>query len=371
MNYLTPDGEFFWEYITGRYQIDISEIDILDGIIFYAGGVIVDEIAILRLADKADAASVSDLLLAYADRRRVAFSGYAPIQAGILANAVVRANGYHVALLVTEDPKGAQSAFLELFSEFPPAGNNYTILSPVINNEESNYSGESKPDEPAIMDDEISQDETKQTIDYAEQLIDDEAEIVYEDDAYNRSSVLGAWYTGSTAMLSPMNRRVFDKCVYVINSVITDDMNEFDKQLAIINWIIMWSVYDPEFLSNSPTATPDPNNDNPYGVLINQVGNCFGFTYTFQLFMDLLGIESMVVHGYDFTGGLHAWNLVHIYGNWYAVDVTLDVTLNNPLGVDISHKPQYITHRHLNVTSEYLWNELGHYWDWFSVPIAE
>lgn len=341
MNYLAPDGEFFWDYIADRYRIDINEIEISDGIIFYAGGVIVDEIAVLLLADEADALAVRDLLLEYADRRRIAFSGYAPIQAGILANAVVSITGNHVALLITEDPQGAEVSFLARFGAYPPDKPEPTPYEPVL------------PEPSPIPD-----------------LIYEETPEIYND-AYDRRSVLLAWETEDISALTPMNLRVFNKASEVIDEIITDGMNGYEKQLAVLNWIIMWAVYDPEFLSNAPTASPDPNNDNPYGVFFSRVGNCYGFTYTFQLFMELLGIESIVVHGYDLTGGKHAWNMVNLYGRWYAVDVTLDVTLNNPLGVDISHQPEYIRHRHLNVTSEFLWDVLGHDWDWQSFPIAE
>ena len=366
MNALVPDGEFFWEYITERYQIDADAIEIVDGIIFYAGGVIVDEIAVLLLADKDDASTVSDLLLAYADRRRVVFSGYAPIQASILADAVVRANGYHVALLITEDPRGAEATFLRLFTDIPqvaPIDRNLPQLEPYDKND---YADAYEPG--GSINDEYEIDEKDK---YDEYEIDEKDKYdEYEKDAYDRRFVLNAWNTGDTSELTPMNRRVFDKCTYVINSVITDDMDEFDKQLAILNWIIMWAVYDPEFLSNAPTANPNPNNDNPYGVLMDRVGNCFGFTYTFQLFMDLLGVESMVVHGYDFTGGRHVWNLVYIDGMWTGVDATLEVTLNNPLGVDADHVPENVRHRHSNLSSEYMWDVRGHRWDTDAVPTA-
>jgi len=359
MNYLVPEGEFFWGYVRDRYQIDTDMIE--DGIIFYAGGVIVDEVAVLVLRDGADAAVVRDALTAYAARRRVAFAGYAPEQAGILSNAVVSVTGRHVALLVTEEPREAEASFFARFEDEPPA----VVPVAAIAVEEA---------EEDIIEEEYVVTETEEEYFeeeyYEEKYYEYEEEIIIND-AYDRRAIVRAWHSGDPSELTPMNRRIFDKCAEVIAEVIQPGMSDFDRQLAVINWIIMWSVYDPEFLSNSPTAAPDPNNDNPYGVLFSRVGNCFGFTFTFQLFMELLGIESMVVHGYDFTGGRHAWNLVNIYGNWYAVDVTLDVTLNNPLGVDITHQPEEIEHRHLNVTSEHLWNVLGHYWDWFSVPIAE
>jgi transglutaminase/protease-like cytokinesis protein 3 len=156
----------------------------------------------------------------------------------------------------------------------------------------------------------------------------------------------------------------------VINTVIIDGMSELDKKFAILRWIITWSVYDPEFLSNSPTAQPNPNNDNPYGLLVDQLAICFGFAYTFQLFMDLLGIECITVHGYDFTGGRHVWNLIYIDEIWSAVDVTLEVTLNNPLGVGPEHVPANITHRHVNLSCDDLWYVREHRWDRYAFPAA-
>jgi transglutaminase/protease-like cytokinesis protein 3 len=147
-------------------------------------------------------------------------------------------------------------------------------------------------------------------------------------------------------------------------------MDELDKKFAILRWIITWSVYDPEFLSNSPTAQPNPNNDNPYGLFVDQLAICFGFTHTFQLFMDLLDIECITVHGYDFTGGRHVWNLVHIDGIWSAIDVTLEVTLHNPLGVGIEHVPESINHRHVNLSCDHLWDVRKHRWDRDAFPVA-
>jgi transglutaminase/protease-like cytokinesis protein 3 len=162
-----------------------------------------------------------------------------------------------------------------------------------------------------------------------------------------------------------VNRRIFDKCVYVINLLITDSMDDFEKQMAIHDWIIDWAAFDDEFFSDAPDANPDPNNDNPYGLFFSQVANCYGFTDTFQLFMDLLGVECITVHGTDFSGGRHAWNLVRIDGVWYAVDITW----NNPVDFPRNNRPRSVTHRFFNVTSETLFF-YGHRWDRDSVPEA-
>jgi transglutaminase/protease-like cytokinesis protein 3 len=176
---------------------------------------------------------------------------------------------------------------------------------------------------------------------------------------FDLDAIVLAWNTGDPSELSEKNRRIFDKCVDVINFLITDDMDDFEIQLAIHDWIIGWSNYDPGALSNRPIGEPNPNNENPYGLLFDRVAICTGFSYTFQLFMNLLGFECITVHGYSFREKEHAWNLVKIGGEWFVVDVTW----NNPVG-------GRLTYRHFNLTSQYLWDTIGHRWDRESVPEA-
>lgn len=44
---------------------------------------------------------------------------------------------------------------------------------------------------------------------------------------------------------------------------------------------------------------------------------CAGYAATFQMLMNAVGIDTIVVTSYD-----HAWNLVKIHGNWYVADAT-------------------------------------------------
>jgi hypothetical protein len=332
---VTPADDFFWDYLFDVYRINVLPEDLVDGIIFFAGGVIAEEIAILQFADDVSLTPVRDTLQEYLDRRRVAFAGYAPLQAALLGDSIVRVHGNHVALLALEDPRSAETSFLSCFSETPPP----------------------LPDEHALP--RITAISETREVNAAEQVFH----------RFDPEGILYAWETGDTSELSESNRRILDKCAEIIGQLITADMNAFEKQIAIVNWIIIWSVYDPEFFSNAPDAVPNPNNGNPYALLFDQVAICWGFTYTFQLFMDMLGVTCITVYGHDNTGGYHAWNMVYIDGVWYAVDLTLDVTLNNPLGVGTDHRPDSIEHRHLNVTSEWLY-DLGHRWDQTTVPEA-
>jgi len=143
-------------------------------------------------------------------------------------------------------------------------------------------------------------------------------------------------------------------------------MTDYDKELAIHNWIIDWASYDTEAHSNSPDASPDPDNDNPYGLLINKRAVCMGFTSAFQLFMDLVGVECITVIGASGSESMeHAWNMVRIDGEWYCVDVTW----NNPIDTDSTNRDESVTHKYFNVSSRFM-RDTGHHWDASAVPEA-
>ncbi len=54
-----------------------------------------------------------------------------------------------------------------------------------------------------------------------------------------------------------------------------------------------------------------------YGALSNGYAICEGFAKTYKLMMDSLGIDNEIVRSDN-----HAWNVIKIDGEWYAVDVT-------------------------------------------------
>jgi len=141
-------------------------------------------------------------------------------------------------------------------------------------------------------------------------------------------------------------------------------MSDYEKELALHDWIINQVSYDEEAINNSPNAKPDPNNDNPYGVIFSKKAICYGYTRTFQLFMDLVGIECITVEGeYAISGEIHAWNMVRIAGEWYCVDVTW----NDPIGNNIRASDR---HQYFNVTSQFM-RETMHQWDESTTPVAD
>lgn len=105
----------------------------------------------------------------------------------------------------------------------------------------------------------------------------------------------------------------------------------------------------------------ESGSDTPYGVLVEREGMCHGYSATFQLFMDMFGIECITVFGTPGSNGVqHSWNMVRLDGEWYCVDVAWD----DPIGGSPGHK-------YFNVTSQTLRDSGIHKWDESSVPEAD
>lgn len=103
----------------------------------------------------------------------------------------------------------------------------------------------------------------------------------------------------------------------IINECIISDMNDFDKELALHDYIITHCIYkDGDFPQGDDVYTA-------YGALVNGEAVCNGYAEAFKLLLDCVGVESRVVAGTG-NGINHAWNMVFINGEWYHVDLTWD-----------------------------------------------
>ena len=382
---LTLDSEAFAPYASSLYNIDPDTLE--DGAIYYAEGVEASEIAVLVFASQEDAqaaeAALSDYLISRAD----SFTGYVPEQAALVRNSKVAAQGRYAALLICPDPEAAEVAFSACLTAdwAPPSEDTATADSQAATNtpprpsrapQEQDTPEPSKvPVEESGKDAELADsteppaDETPQVAPSPEPPAEDrpappvpaqspEAESAPSvSGEYDREAVLSAWRDGDPTGLEEKNRMVFDAASAVLTQVITQDMTDYQRELAIHDYITGHGRYDPEANSNAPDAAPDPDNDNPYGMLVNGVGICRGYASTFQLLMDMLGIECITVEGHSGRGE-HAWNMVRLDEEWYGVDVTWD----DPSGGQPGH-------RYFNVTSQFL-QQTDHQWDPSGIPEA-
>lgn len=182
--------------------------------------------------------------------------------------------------------------------------------------------------------------------------------------SYDEGRLLNAWRAGEWSGLAEQDREILEICQNVMQQAAAEAATDYERELFIHDWMLDWASYDSNTLSNLPDFQPTPHHDNPYGFLTAQKGICLGYSSTFQLFMDLLGIPCITVEGLVHGGTAdHAWNMVQMDGQWYCVDVTWDdPTTRNPVSLQYAH-------RYFNVTSDYL-REHDHQWNEESVPEA-
>ena len=397
-----PGGDLFDAYITGSYQI--PEDYITPRAICYLGGVEAAEVAVLELSDSADVEGVEELLKSYLTSRTAAFNGYAPSQAAMAEDGRVESEGNYVALLVCEYPALATDAFHDCFEPGAGLDSDYNFaqekdpeegapkpehlpwspdesvtpehlpVTPGDNVEAVLLDGRQPADPepepaPAPTGSDAVPTEVRQApepassapaSEPAEPSVTQEPQTAAaSDDEYHPDLVLAAWQSGDSSQLGDKDKAILEAASAVIATEVSDDMEPWEKELALHDWIIYNVDYDPEALSNLPTATPDPDGDNPYGPLVNGVGVCGGYSSTFKLFMNMVGIPCVTVPGLDNNGEEHAWNKVQLDGDWYCVDTTWD----DPTDADPYHV-------YFNVRDAYL-ELIGFQWDKTASPKAD
>lgn len=293
------EDEFFTTWLSDYYLIQAGQVD--GGVICYADGVEASEIAVLRMSDEKACEEAAEALNEYMQKRADAFDGYAPQQASMAKNGITVVNGSYIALLICPEPQAAKDAFLDCFGE---SAENSGI--------------------------------------------------------YNAGAVLKAYRSGDESSLSEVNRSILDAAKDVIASEINDNMSDYEKELAIHDYITGWSSFDYSIFGRSSPEGFAEGSDTPYGVLIDRSAMCHGYSSTFQLFMDMLGIECLTVFGLPGSNGVeHSWNMVKLDEEWYCVDCAWD----DPIGGNPGHT-------YFNVTSDYLRSGSIHRWDDASVPEA-
>ena len=318
---MTQEDEDFATWLSDYYFIQSEKVD--DGAICYADGVEASEIAILLMTDEKDCKAAEGTLHEYIQNRASVFEGYAPQQAAMVKRGIVVVNGRYIALMVCPEPQKAKEAFLDCFGKRGGGSGNSEIS--------------------------VSSSETEEL-----------PETIGAIDSYNAEAVLQAWRSGGDSSLSEINRSILHVAMDVIESEIDDNMSDYEKELAIHDFITGWSNFDYSVFDRSYVDGFSDGSDTPYGVLINQSAMCHGYSSTFQLFMDMLDIECITVFGIPGRNGMeHSWNMVKLEGEWYCVDCAWD----DPIGGSPGHT-------YFNVTSEYLRSGSIHRWDKSSVPEA-
>ena len=349
-----------------------------DGAVYAAGGMDAREITVVLLSDEGAAETAADTLENYRLERQGDFFGYAPMEADRLDRAAVVQRGCYAALLVCDDPEAAKETFdaclagelaplveeegepvLSVPSEEPEATQ---VLAPETEKPEPSPTPEPEPTPPEPPE------ETERPILNPDLDTSDFVPFTAPNDAnmeiYDTSAIRAAWETGDEDGLSDKDAAILEQCRAVLGELITEDMTDFQKELAVHDWIVEHGSYD-QTVHNNPGHSGRTGYRDPYGILVGGYGNCLGYSTTFQLLMDLCDVECITVVGAAFDSMEdHAWNMVRLDGEWYCVDVTWDdPTMGN------GNTNSVVRHRYFNVTSQHM-RDTDHQWDYLYVPEA-
>ena len=352
-----------------RDTLGIDPADVAGGAVLYAGGVNAQEVGVFCLTEGADMERVLKALTDYEAARAGAFAGYAPEQYDIVEKAAVAQRGdTYAVLLIVPDQDAARDALAACFllpppepEETPSVPASVTADPPSEPEPAPEPASDPVPDPAPDPDPEPEPDPVPEPI--PEPGPAPEPAPQPEPWSYDRSRIVDAWTSGDRTGLYQQDLDIL-AVLEQISTLTDQDLTDYERELALHDWMLDWAEYDPGALSNAPQGEPMPDNDNPYGFLTGRKGICLGYASTFQLLMDLSGIECLTVEGNSHGGTEdHAWNLVKLEEEWYAVDVTWD----DPVASFTI--PASLAHMYFNVTSDFL-RRNDHFWDPEGVPEA-
>lgn len=166
------------------------------------------------------------------------------------------------------------------------------------------------------------------------------------------------YMNGDSGDLTDKELEAFNEASRVYSLYIDNCDNDFEKVKAAHDYIVKNCTYNKVAIEND-TLTDD--DFTVYGTLVKGIAVCEGYARSFQMLMDIAGIDCIMVTG---TVGeeqiAHAWNMVKLDNDWYHVDVTFD---------DPYPETNEIVYLYFNVTDEII--EKDHSWNKNVTPQAE
>lgn len=177
---------------------------------------------------------------------------------------------------------------------------------------------------------------------------------------YDTSALLSAWEKGDPSGLSGHDKEIYAAAEKILDEIATGDMTDLEKETAVYAWLTANVDYDWSHMDVMAETARDAYG--PYGGLVNRSAVCLGYAASFQLLMDMLGIDCVTVVGAgSHSTADHAWNVVKLDGKWYCVDAAWDANGREYLGGEYEW-------RYFNLTSDEMAED--HQWDYANVPEA-
>lgn len=118
-------------------------------------------------------------------------------------------------------------------------------------------------------------------------------------------------------------KRCKDSVTAILARIITPDMTNDQKFKAIYDFVSQPTTYD----NNYGGSNMDFNSQNAYGVFVNHLAVCSGYSWAVNMLANAAGIQCYNVSGYGYpatTHIAHAWNNVNYNGSYFYFDATWD-----------------------------------------------
>ncbi len=151
----------------------------------------------------------------------------------------------------------------------------------------------------------------------------------------------------------PSAVKLYDELDKVLSSIITPTMSDYEKELAIHDYIVSHCAYGYVDYSKEYAYRA-------YGVLVQGTAVCNGYAEAMALMLECVGVENEFMTG-TADGELHAWNRVKLDGEWYQVDATWDDPLPD--------RGSFVGHEFFNVTDDIM--DDSHIWDMDSFDVCD
>ena len=134
------------------------------------------------------------------------------------------------------------------------------------------------------------------------------------------------------------NKQLDSAISEIISSNITEDMTDYERELAIHDALVdKVTYYNYENIEDIPCIK-----HTAYGALVENEAVCDGYSKAFKLLLEKVGIDNVIIHG-STEDVAHAWNVVSLDGEYYHVDTTSDK-------LDMTKK--YVIHTYFNLTDK-------------------
>lgn len=118
-------------------------------------------------------------------------------------------------------------------------------------------------------------------------------------------------------------KRCKDSVTAILARITTPSMTNDQKFKAIYDFVSQPTAYD----NNYGGPNMDFNSQNAYGVFVNHLAVCSGYSWAINMLTNAAGIQCYNISGYGYpatTHIAHAWNNVNYNGAYFYFDATWD-----------------------------------------------